>query len=241
MWRDLAYQLLDRAILYVSSLSGMEHVPSNMAVCHDCKKLVQVVHPVWVGQNVLHACDECAVGRTPAQKNDQGEWLVEYTFPGEVAAMCGPWSPGASDGRLSVDGVTWGDQLHRVRRSTAAASRWQLRPEPAADDEGCIPLGPWEFNGACWQRPLGEPPSGRNHEMPAEVFCNLCGKSCHSCGLIRAMARGHFLSPVQPEMCTYCFSLCESCLAELFDRFKDPPVGVCGTNNASAPTWRAHG
>jgi hypothetical protein len=252
VWRDLLWQALDYGVMKFGALFCMEHVPSHMTVCHQCKALVDEVRPVWVGSHVLRACVACAAGRTPAEKNANGEWLVEYFFPGGEPALHGPWAPGATDGRLAVHGVTWMDQLSRVRRAMAEVSRWQIRKEPGDDDEGCMPLGPWESDNDCWSRPLAEPTSPRSRGIPSEVLCNSCGKSCRVApldapehgsapfyGLINVVARGHYLSPVLPDMCTYRFSLCESCLADLFDRCKIPPEGLCVIDNAPAPAWRA--
>jgi hypothetical protein len=66
-----------------------------------------------------------------------------------------------------------------------------------------------------------------------DIFCNKCGRSCRpeekSCpdfyGLIEVSFTTGYESRALPDGMSYCFSLCEECLAELFKSFKiDPEV-----------------
>jgi hypothetical protein len=71
-----------------------------------------------------------------------------------------------------------------------------------------------------------------------DIFCNLCGKSLSPdrnsdilkreyYGLVEATVSGGFFSSHLEDGQVYTFSLCESCLYDLFCKFKYP----CETNN----------
>jgi hypothetical protein len=68
--------------------------------------------------------------------------------------------------------------------------------------------------------------------MSDEKLCNKCGKSCsidmfnktYDYGLIDARVFGSYHSPVLDDCTSYQFSLCESCLVDLFDSFIIPPT-----------------
>jgi len=69
-------------------------------------------------------------------------------------------------------------------------------------------------------------------EYKAECHCNKCGKDLlifdedmpmGYYGLIDAKVHGGYLSEELSDLCTYKFSLCESCIAELFASFLKPP------------------
>ncbi len=70
-----------------------------------------------------------------------------------------------------------------------------------------------------------------------EHICNKCGELCTSpeelvtCnredgagsyGLLNAVARGHYFSPILEDCTAYKFDLCEPCLKKIFDGFKIP-------------------
>lgn len=68
-----------------------------------------------------------------------------------------------------------------------------------------------------------------------EHICNACGESCSvkkaadsgepgggSYGLIDAVAKGYFYSPVLEDCTAYKFDICEKCLKEMFDKFIIP-------------------
>lgn len=65
-------------------------------------------------------------------------------------------------------------------------------------------------------------------DVIVEVFCNKCGGSCqqNNCpgfyGLIEETVYGGYGSDPLSDMTEYTFSLCESCLDELFKTFKIP-------------------
>ena len=63
-------------------------------------------------------------------------------------------------------------------------------------------------------------------EVTVDVFCNKCGGSCkRECGffgLIEHTVSGGYGSDPLSDGASYTFSLCESCLNELFNEFKIP-------------------
>lgn len=68
-------------------------------------------------------------------------------------------------------------------------------------------------------------------EVTDDVFCNMCSESCKKpdCGpnsdphgLIEKSVRGSYYSRELDDMSEYTFSICESCLKKLFDRFQIP-------------------
>jgi len=63
-------------------------------------------------------------------------------------------------------------------------------------------------------------------EVVVDIFCNKCGDSCQRdhgyYGLREAIVYGGYESNPLEDMTTYTFSLCESCLDELFKTFKIP-------------------
>jgi hypothetical protein len=69
-----------------------------------------------------------------------------------------------------------------------------------------------------------------------DTICNKCGESCGEAdyphGLIEAEVHGGYSSPVLCDGHGYKFSLCESCLAQLFKGFKisalNPARSSCG-------------
>ena len=69
-------------------------------------------------------------------------------------------------------------------------------------------------------------------EKVEDILCNRCGKSCipgkddgndDGYGLIEKTVIGGYWSPELYDDVSYTFSLCESCLRELFDNFKIHP------------------
>jgi len=72
--------------------------------------------------------------------------------------------------------------------------------------------------------------------MSDNKVCNKCGKSYvlkmdfgkgekeYSYGLIDARVFGSYHSPILDDCTSYQFSLCESCLVDLFDSFINPPI-----------------
>lgn len=77
----------------------------------------------------------------------------------------------------------------------------------------------------------------REEYVTDQVFCNKCGENCglpkvapgqesgHPHGLIETTVRGGYWSNPLQDCVSYTFSLCESCLSELFKTFKIP-VGM---------------
>lgn len=70
----------------------------------------------------------------------------------------------------------------------------------------------------------------REVEIVDDVICNKCGKSCRPSdevpdfyGLIEASFSTGYESKALPDGMSYTFSLCEECLAELFDSFQIEP------------------
>ncbi len=76
---------------------------------------------------------------------------------------------------------------------------------------------------------------GHVKEINVEHLCNVCGKSCSdkkaaesgepgggSYGLIDAVAKGYFFSPVLEDCTAYKFDICETCLKAMFDKFVIP-------------------
>ena len=73
-----------------------------------------------------------------------------------------------------------------------------------------------------------DPETDKIHKV---CFCNQCGERCVSptepladshYGLIGAVARGHYCSPVLDDCTAYKFDLCEQCLEKMFSNFKLP-------------------
>lgn len=74
---------------------------------------------------------------------------------------------------------------------------------------------------------------GHVDKTNVEHTCNACGESCASkdavksgvpgsFGLINAVAKGYFFSPVLEDCTTYKFDICEKCLKAMFDKFVIP-------------------
>jgi hypothetical protein len=71
-------------------------------------------------------------------------------------------------------------------------------------------------------------------EVVDDVICNKCGKSCRPSkevpdfyGLIEASFTTGYESAALPDGSIYTFSLCENCLAELFETFQIEPEKKC--------------
>jgi len=67
-------------------------------------------------------------------------------------------------------------------------------------------------------------------EIVSDVICNKCGQSCRPSeevpdfyGLIEASFTTGYESKALPDGVCYSFSLCEGCLAKLFDTFQIKP------------------
>lgn len=79
----------------------------------------------------------------------------------------------------------------------------------------------------------------KSRTATVDVLCNKCGGSLCSnidhqrnagvidpeaYGLVEVQVRGAYFSKVLEDMTSYTFSICETCLGEMFDGFKIPVV-----------------
>jgi hypoxanthine phosphoribosyltransferase len=93
-----------------------------------------------------------------------------------------------------------------------------------------------DFKGSYRNLPyIGTLKEDFNDEPQEEYFCNRCGKLCISdkeiengiekrsyYGLLNAVAKGHYFSPVLSDCIAYKFDICEICLREIFNSFIIP-------------------